>query len=87
MRVSAASLALLLLSAPVVAQESPPGKVVVDFAASDPAEAWIASALEQQLAAELSRFRRIDLEEKADTRACQGREPRCLIAAHAALAE
>src|SRR4051812_48367512 len=84
---SIVSLGVLLVSAVAAAQDSRPGKVIVDFASTTAEQAWIAAGLEQELSAELARFQRVTLVDKGDTKSCKDREPRCLLGLHAPRAD
>ncbi len=63
------------------------GRVVVDFAAAESGAPWFASALEQRLLQELSRFSRVVLVDKDGVSPCAGRAPRCLVDAYSDRAE
>ena len=59
--------------------EPPAAKLAVDFARPAAGPAWFASALEQTVAHELSRFGTVELAEKLDSRRCPDRQARCLV--------
>jgi hypothetical protein len=74
--------ALCVLLTAAAAPEGDAGAVAVDFDSVDSAGSWYASALEETVERELSRFHRIELLGKIDHGVCPDRDPRCLLAAY-----
>jgi hypothetical protein len=67
---------ILGLLAPLAARAA---TVAVDFAPTPGADAWLSAAMEGTVGRELSRFHRVELEEKVGADACPDRKPQCLV--------
>jgi hypothetical protein len=70
---------LLVGGRAVAGSEPPAARLVVDFVSGGAGGEWFASALEQTVAHELSRFRTIEVVQKLDAGRCATRETRCLV--------
>jgi hypothetical protein len=80
------ALVTLVAAADTAAGDEPrAARLAVDFAAEPPSPGWYASALEQLVARELSRFAGVELTEKLDAHRCPDRDSRCLVAIYRAL--
>lgn len=67
---------VVALAGPGLARGAP-ARVCVDLA-SEPAEAWLADALEERIERELARFPQVAAEPKDETAGCPGRAAACL---------
>ncbi|HJZ84877.1 MAG TPA: hypothetical protein VKN99_06870 [Polyangia bacterium] len=70
---------LLARRATAAAPPAPAAQVAVDFVPAGGEPRWLVLALEELVGREFARFHQIQVADKVDARACQRREPHCLI--------